>query len=43
VRQIDRLLDPALSAEERERRTRRLIDGPPEFSNERIDLPKRRK
>ena len=40
VDQIDRLLDPALPADERERRTRRLIEGPPEFSNERIDLPK---
>ena len=40
VRQIAALLDPALSADERERRIRRLIDGPPEFSDERIDLPK---
>jgi hypothetical protein len=43
VKQIDRLLDPALPADERERRTRRLIEGPPEFSDERIDLPKPRK
>jgi len=40
VRQIVALLDPELSADERERRIRRLIDGPPEFSDERIDLPK---
>ena len=40
VRQIAALLDPQLSAEERERRIRRLVDGPPEFSEERIDLPK---
>ena len=40
VKQIDRLLDPALPADERERRIRRLIEGPPEFSSERIDLPK---
>jgi len=40
VEQIGRMLDPTLSAEERERRTRRLIEGPPEFSDERIDLPK---
>ena len=41
--QIGRMLDPALSAEERERRTRRLIEGPPEFSDQRIDLPKHEK
>ncbi len=40
VSQIVALLDPQLSAEERERRIRRLVDGPPEFSEERIDLPK---
>jgi hypothetical protein len=40
VRQIGDLLDPALSAAERERRIRRLIEGPPEFTTERIDLPK---
>jgi hypothetical protein len=34
------MLDPTLSAEERERRTRRLIEGPAEFSDQRIDLPK---
>ncbi|MCP3463713.1 MULTISPECIES: hypothetical protein [unclassified Bradyrhizobium] len=42
ARQLDQLLDPALPAEERERRIRRLTEGPPEFSNERIDLPKRK-
>nr|WP_245329163.1 hypothetical protein [Bradyrhizobium centrolobii] len=40
VHEIDRLLDPALPADERERRIRRLTEGPPEFSHERIDLPK---
>lgn len=40
VEQIGRMLDPSLPAEERERRTRRLIEGPPEFSDQRIDLPK---
>jgi Arc/MetJ-type ribon-helix-helix transcriptional regulator len=40
VEQIGRMLDPTLSTEERERRTRRLIEGPPEFSDQRIDLPK---
>jgi hypothetical protein len=38
--QIGKLLDPALPASERERRIRRLIEGPPEFSGQRIDLPK---
>ena len=40
VKQIGALLDPSLSPEERERRIRRLVDGPPEFADERIDLPK---
>jgi len=31
---------PALPAHERERRIRHLTEGPPEFSHERIDLPK---
>ncbi len=43
VRQIGRLLDPSLPLEERERRIRRLMEGPPEFSAERIDLPKPKK
>ena len=43
VQQIDRLLDPSLPTEERERRIRRLTEGPPEFTDERIDLPKHRK
>jgi hypothetical protein len=42
VRQIDQLLDPSLPAEERDRRIRRLTEGPPEFADERIDLPKPR-
>ena len=40
VKQLDLLLDPSLSDDERERRIRRLTEGPPEFSRERIDLPK---
>jgi hypothetical protein len=40
VKQISELLDPSLPADERERRIRRLIEGPPEFFGERIDLPK---
>jgi hypothetical protein len=43
VRQIGQLLDPSLTPAERERRIRRLTEGPPEFSDERIDLPKSRK
>jgi hypothetical protein len=40
VKQISQLLDTSLPSDERERRIRRLIEGPPEFSTERIDLPK---
>ena len=40
VKQLDLLLDPSLPEDERERRIRRLTEGPPEFSRERIDLPK---
>ena len=40
VKQLDLLLDPSLPDDERERRIRRLTEGPPEFSRERIDLPK---
>jgi hypothetical protein len=41
--QIDRLLDPELSVAERERRVRRLTEGPPEFTDQRIDVARRRK
>ena len=41
VEQIGQLLDPSLPIAERERRIRRLTAGPPEFSDERIDLPLR--
>jgi hypothetical protein len=40
ARQISQMLDPSLPATERERRIRRLLEGPPEFSAERKDLPK---
>ncbi|XUJ36213.1 hypothetical protein ACQ5SK_14645 [Bradyrhizobium japonicum] len=40
VHEIELLLDPALPTDERERRIRRLTEGPPEFSHDRIDLPK---
>ena len=39
--QIDHLIDPSTSPEERDRRIHRLMDGPPEFVGLRIDLPKR--
>ena len=42
VHEIDLLLDPALPVDERERRIRRLTEGPPEFLHERIDQPKHR-
>ena len=43
VRQITALLDPQLEPDERERRISRLVYGPPEFSDKRIDLPKHEK
>jgi hypothetical protein len=39
VTQISSLLDPSLPADERERRIRRLTEGPPEFADHRHDLP----
>jgi Arc/MetJ-type ribon-helix-helix transcriptional regulator len=41
ISQLRKLLDPALP--ERERRIRRLIEGPAEFSEQRVDLPKHEK
>jgi hypothetical protein len=43
VKQIGQLLDPSLPVDERERRIRRLTEGPPEFSDGRVDLPKPKK
>src|SRR5260370_41108210 len=37
---IKRNFDPTVSAEERAQRRRRLTKGPPEFSEDRGDLPK---
>jgi hypothetical protein len=37
VKQIDQLLDPSLPIAERERRIRRLTEGPPESSDECLD------
>jgi hypothetical protein len=39
--QISQFIDPGTPQEERERRIHRLTDGPPEFVDMRIDLPKR--
>ena len=39
--QLDQFIDPATPPEERERRIQRLTEGPPEFVDLRIDLPKR--
>jgi hypothetical protein len=37
---IERKLDPAVAEEERTKRRRRLTKGPPEFREDRVDLPK---
>ncbi len=39
--QLDQFIDPETPQEERERRIHRLTEGPPEFVDLRIDLPKR--
>ena len=41
--QIDRLIDPGTPVEERERRNHRLTEGPPEFVDLRLDLPRNKK
>jgi hypothetical protein len=38
--QIEKMIDPAASADERDQRRRRLTKGPPEFREDRVDLPK---
>lgn len=43
AKRIGQLLDPSLPDAERERRIRRLIEGPPEFSADRIDLARPKK
>jgi hypothetical protein len=37
---IDKIIDPAAPPEERAQRRRRLIKGPSEFREDRVDLPK---
>jgi hypothetical protein len=39
--QLDQFIDPDTPREERDRRIHRLTEGPPEFVDVRIDLPKR--
>jgi hypothetical protein len=41
--QISQLIDPAAPSEERDRLISRLTQGPPEFVEARVDLPKRRR
>ena len=40
--QLDRMVDPATSPEERLTRKRRLLKGPSEFRDMRTDLPKQK-
>lgn len=41
--QINRLIDPDISLDERDRRIHRLTEGPPEFVAVRVDLPRNNK
>jgi hypothetical protein len=43
AKQLDRLIDPAAPIEERDRLISRLTEGPPEFIEARVDLPKRKR
>jgi hypothetical protein len=43
AKQIEKMIDPAAPAEERDRRRRRLTTGPLEFRDDRVDLPKVKK
>jgi hypothetical protein len=40
---IEKMIDPAAPPEERAQRRRRLTKGPPEFREDRVDLPKAKK
>jgi hypothetical protein len=37
---IDKMIDPSAPPDERAQRRRRLTKGPPEFRDDRVDLPK---
>jgi hypothetical protein len=39
---IDGMIDPSAPPEERAQRRRRLTKGPPEFRDDRVDLPKQK-
>jgi alkanesulfonate monooxygenase SsuD/methylene tetrahydromethanopterin reductase-like flavin-dependent oxidoreductase (luciferase family) len=41
--QIEKMIDPSAPPEERAQRRRRLTKGPPEFREDRVDLPKAKK
>jgi hypothetical protein len=43
AQQLDQLIDPAAPSEERDRLISRLTEGPPEFIEARVDLPKRKR
>jgi hypothetical protein len=40
---IEKIIDPAAPPEERAQRRRQLTKGPPEFREDRVDLPKAKK
>jgi hypothetical protein len=40
---IEKIIDPTAPPEERTKRRRRLTKGPPEFREDRVDLPKAKK
>ena len=40
---IEKMIDPSAPPEERAERRRRLTKGPPEFREDRVDLPKAKK
>jgi Arc/MetJ-type ribon-helix-helix transcriptional regulator len=40
ARVVDKMIDSSAPADERDRRRRRLTNGPPEFREDRVDLPK---
>jgi hypothetical protein len=40
---IDKMIDPSAPPEERSQRRRRLVKGPTEFREDRVDLPKVKK
>jgi hypothetical protein len=40
---IKKIIDPAVPLEEKTKRRRRLIKGPSEFSEDRVDMPKAKK